>query len=126
MSQSNTLQLNCWFIEDDPRHIFVIRIERTQIVADLQELVKTKNVCKVVRDIDLNDHELRSLLPYLELFEVELGAWSPLSEVFRNQPDGNYLHIVVSRPKVEKVAGGYMSKIIQCFFGPLWVYLTKQ
>ncbi|KAG1745387.1 uncharacterized protein EDB91DRAFT_1120598 [Suillus paluster] len=109
MSVSNTLQLNCWFVEDEPSRIFIVRIKGTQAVGDLQELIKSKKsqfrnidadaliVSKVARKIDLMNDITRPEPRHLQQHEVRrLHAWFPLSEVFNTQPNVNQLHIVVS------------------------------
>ncbi|KAG1864320.1 hypothetical protein F4604DRAFT_1928754 [Suillus subluteus] len=110
MSDSR-LQLNCWFMKDAPIRIFILRIDGTELVEDLQELIKSKKSqlrdmdtdaiipMKVLCDIQLNsDHsDLEFLDPHLESHEVQrLHPWVRLSEVFETQPKRDRLHIVVN------------------------------
>ncbi|KAG0693887.1 hypothetical protein DFH29DRAFT_962611 [Suillus ampliporus] len=106
------LKLNCWAVGDDPNCVFPVKIESTETVGDLKEVIQDKmkheynpfdakslNLWKV--DIDLKkDSDL------LEMIVAEggvqcgykLAGWTPLHELFTDAPEDSHLHIIVQRP----------------------------
>jgi len=48
---SNTLELNCWVLGDDPRSVFPVEIASSKTVGFLKEAIKDKTKC-AFDDID--------------------------------------------------------------------------
>jgi len=52
---SNTLELICWVLGDDPSRVFAVEIARSRVVSFLKEAIKDKTKC------EFNDIDARSL-----------------------------------------------------------------
>jgi len=109
-SERRHLELNCLVLGDDnPRHIFPVKIEKTALVGTLKKVIKDeqKHAFEHV-DADtlvlwsvsiLVDENLRESLSKLEL--VDKGSLQPvqeLSEIFTGTPVKKHVHIVIKAP----------------------------
>jgi hypothetical protein len=103
------LELNCFVHDDDPRHVFPVKIARTESVGTLKRSIKDDNP-ESFRDVDARSLVLWKVsIPVNDGFKenvrkVELrdeDALSPvdrLSKVFLGQPEDGDLHIIVRSP----------------------------
>ena len=103
------LELNCFVHDDDPRHVFPIKIARTESVGTLKGSIKDDNP-ETFCDVDARSLVLWKVsIPVNDGFKenvrkVELRddyALSPvdrLSKVFSGQPEDGVLHIIVRSP----------------------------
>jgi hypothetical protein len=103
------LKLNCFVHDDDPRHVFPIKIARTESVGTLKGSIKDDNP-ESFHDVDARSLVLwKVTIPVNDSFKenvrkVELrdeDALSPvdrLSKVFLGQPEDGDLHIIVRSP----------------------------
>ncbi|KAG0704590.1 hypothetical protein DFH29DRAFT_365718 [Suillus ampliporus] len=114
MSQSNTLKLNCWAVGDDPNCVFPVKIESTETVGDLKEVIQDKMKHESnpfdAKSLDLwkVDINLKEDSHLLEILVAEFGGvlqggyklagWIPLYELFTDAPEDRHLHIIVQRP----------------------------
>ncbi|KAG2047686.1 hypothetical protein BDR06DRAFT_1013629 [Suillus hirtellus] len=106
MSGPLCLKLNCIVLGDNPCHIFLVDIERTEIVGDLKEVIKDKKRpefdhvatdCLELWKVDLPvdkmiEHNLNNftLDPMKSLSPVD-----EIIEIFPDAPPRKYLHIIV-------------------------------
>ena len=103
------LELNCFVHDDDPRHVFPVKIVRTESVGTLKRSIRDDNP-ESFRDVDARSLVLWKVsIPVNDGFKenvrkVELrdeDALSPvdrLSKVFLGQPEDGDLHIIVRSP----------------------------
>lgn len=66
---SNTFELNCWMVGDDPKHIFSIEIPGFETVYSLKTVIKEKMTSEF-DDVDTN---------YFDLWKV--GLMDPQSSM---------------------------------------------
>ncbi|KAG1893776.1 uncharacterized protein F5891DRAFT_962503 [Suillus fuscotomentosus] len=123
MSGPLRLKLNCIVLGDNPRRIFPVDIEQTEIVGDLKEVIKDKKrpefdhvatdrleLWKVDLPIDeMIEHNLNNLTldPTKSLSPVD-----EIVEIFPNAPPRKYLHIIVQCPPA--VSSGPLHLKLNC------------
>jgi hypothetical protein len=97
------LELNCFIRDDDPRHIFPVKIARTESVSTLKKLVKEEKK-PALDHINADALELWMVdIPVKDGFaeglelrmEDELSPVVPLLDVFSDPPTQKHLHIIV-------------------------------
>ena len=100
------LELNCFVHDDDPRHVFPVKIARTESVGTLKRSIKDDNP-ESFRDVDARSLVLWKVsIPVNDGFKENLSrvelrdedALSPvdrLSKVFLGQPEDGDLHIII-------------------------------
>ncbi|KAG2056542.1 hypothetical protein BDR06DRAFT_879707 [Suillus hirtellus] len=123
MSGPLRLKLNCIVLGDNPRCIFPVDIERTEIVGDLKEVIKDKKrpefdhiatdrleLWKVDLPIDeMIEHNLNNLTldPMKSLSPVD-----EMVEIFPDAPLRKYLHIIIQCPPA--VSSGPLHLKLNC------------
>ncbi|KAG1893517.1 uncharacterized protein F5891DRAFT_985860 [Suillus fuscotomentosus] len=123
MSGPFRLKLNCIVLGDNPRRIFPVDIERTEIVGDLKEVIKDKK--RPEFDHVATDRlELWKVdLPINEMIEQNLNnltldpmkSLSPVDEmveIFPDAPPRKYLHIIIQCPPA--VSSGPLRLKLNC------------
>ncbi|KAG1901794.1 uncharacterized protein F5891DRAFT_1187269 [Suillus fuscotomentosus] len=123
MSGPLRLKLNCIVLGNNPRHIFPVDIERTEIVGDLKEVIKDKK--RPEFDHVATDRlELWKVdLPINEMIEHNLNnltldptkSLSPVDEmveIFPDAPPRKYLHIIIQCPPA--VSSGPLHLKLNC------------
>jgi hypothetical protein len=110
-SPHRILELNCLILGQDPKHIFSVKITKTESISTLKEVIKGKKK-NAFRHIDadtlivwqvsvLGDSSLGQNLEELSLSEESsLGPMQNLSELFSEPPIHKHLHILVQPPPV--------------------------
>jgi len=103
------LELNCFVHDDDPRHVFPVKIARTESVGTLKKAIKEEKKV-TLEHVDADSLRLWKVSIAVnsgfkeDLRKVELrddDALSPvdrLSKVFLGQPEDGDLHIIVRSP----------------------------
>jgi hypothetical protein len=103
------LELNCFVHDDDPRHVFPIKIARTESVGTLKEAIKDKKQV-ALEHVDADalqlwnvsivvDDGFKENVSRVELKdEEELSPVDALSDVFLEAPARKHLHVIVSCP----------------------------
>ncbi|KAG0694997.1 hypothetical protein DFH29DRAFT_957239 [Suillus ampliporus] len=98
------LKLNCWAVGDDPNCVFPVKIESTETVGDLKEVIQDK------MKHEYNPFDAKSLNLWKTQFArddrsrrrcpggYKLAGWTPLHELFTDAPEDSHLHIIVQRP----------------------------
>ncbi|KAG1847369.1 hypothetical protein F4604DRAFT_1594458 [Suillus subluteus] len=102
---SGPLHLNCFVLGDDPRHVFEIEIAPTASVSALQNIIKGAKKRRFDL-VDADDLELWRVDPPVDVTienlrnltldpTKSLSPVAKLSKFFSEQPNEEYLHIVV-------------------------------
>jgi len=112
---NDTVTLFCVVNGDDPTdRTFPVKIEKTNTVGELKELIKTKK-CPEFDDtvadsltlwkVDISQDALASLEPDFDYVteNSKLSPLSTISEVFPEGPADKHLHIIVVRPAIAPV-----------------------
>jgi hypothetical protein len=100
------LELNCFVHDDDPRHVFSVKIARAESVSTLQKAIKEEKKPALdhvsadalelwMVDIPVKDDFAENVRGLELRLEDELSPVDPLSEVFSDPPTQKHLHIIV-------------------------------
>jgi hypothetical protein len=106
---ANVVTLQCWLHGDDPKRVFPVKIDQTDVVGALKDAIKEKKRPEfdhIAADkLDLwtvaipLDDSLNKKLKNLELDEGgALPGGEELSELFPGEPAKKCLHIIVKSP----------------------------
>jgi hypothetical protein len=100
------LEVNCFVHDDDPRHVFPVKIARTDTVGTLKKAIKEEkkvalehadaDALKVWKvDVPVNDRFKENVGMVDLRDEEELSAVDELSDLFSEGPTRKHLHIIV-------------------------------
>jgi hypothetical protein len=106
-SERRHLELNCLVLGDDnPSHIFPVKIEKTALVGTLKEVIKDKKkpafehvdadtlvLWRVSIPVGGSFKQNLSKLDFVD--EQSLSAVDELSEVFAESPVAKHVHVIV-------------------------------
>ena len=103
------LTLHCHILGDDSTVIFTVKIEKTETVSILKDLIKEKMELKeiatqlVLWKVDLPAADLKEALDKIDLAESKpLFAIDELSDIFPAPIKKGRVHIVIKRPSFAK------------------------
>jgi hypothetical protein len=120
LSPHRILELNCLILGQDPKHIFSVKIARTESISTLKEAIKEKK--NAFRHIDadtltvwqvsiLDDGSLGRNLREINISdESSLRPTQKLSGLFSEPPIEGHLHVVVAPPPLAVIQTGLSSE----------------